>query len=280
MWQTIRDHIRDATGSDPGEDPHSVSGGCIHNACRLGDFFVKTNSADFLPMFEAEAEGLRDIAATKTIRVPEPIAWGEGQSSAYLVLEWLDLGHRGDGATMGEQLAALHRHTSPTHGWHRDNTIGSTPQPNPPTNDGIDFLRQHRLGHMFRLLHECGVRFNNADRLLDRLDEFFPGGSPPASLIHGDLWGGNASFLGDGTPVIFDPATHYADREADLAMSELFGGFGPRFYDAYRNSWPLDDGHSPRCTLYQLYHVLNHALLFGGGYASQARSMIASLIAS
>ena len=104
-------------------------------------------------------------------------------------------------------------------------------------------------------------------------------GPPPASLIHGDLWGGNASFLGDGTPVIFDPATHYADREADLAMSELFGGFSPRFYDAYHSSWPLDDGHPERRTLYQLYHTLNHALLFGGGYASQARSMIRSLIA-
>jgi len=280
MWQIIREHIRDSTGNDPGDAPQSVSGGCIHNACRLGDFFVKTNTANFLPMFEAEAEGLRDIAATKTIRVPEPVVWGEGQSTAYLVLEWLDLGHRGDGAIMGEQLAALHRHTSPTHGWHRDNTIGSTPQPNPETENGIEFLREHRLGHMLRLLDDRGVRIPGASTLLDRLDDFFPANPPPASLIHGDLWGGNASFLGDGTPVIFDPATHYADREADLAMSELFGGFGPHFYDAYRSSCPLDDGHPERRTIYQLYHILNHALLFGGGYASQARSMIAGLLSS
>jgi len=211
---------------------------------------------------------------------PNRWPWGEAQSTAYLVLEWLDLGHRGDGAIMGEQLAALHRHASPTHGWHRDNTIGSTPQPNPQTENGIEFLREHRLGHMIRLFDERSVRIPGASTLLDRLDDFFPTGPPPASLIHGDLWGGNASFLADGTPVIFDPAPHYADREADLAMSELFGGFGARFYDAYRISWTPADGHHQRRTLYQIYHILNHALLFSGGYASQARSMISTLITS
>ena len=130
---------------------------------------------------------------------------------------------------------------------------------------------------MLRLLAEHGVHIPGADPLLDRLEDFFPAGPPAASLLHGDLWGGNASFLADGTPVIFDPATHFADREADLAMTGLFGGFGPRFYDAYRSSSPLADGHQERCTIYQLYHILNHALLFGGGYASQARSMVGSL---
>ena len=275
--ETIRDAIAAVTGTRPPGSPEHVSGGCINQAARLGDFFVKTNTPDCLPMFEAEADGLRAIAATRTIRVPEPIVSGTTDSSAYLVLEWLDLGHRGDGAVLGEQLAALHRHTSPTHGWHRDNTIGATHQPNPPTPNGIEFLRDHRLGHMLRLLADRGTVIPGADSLLDRLDDFFPAGPPPASLLHGDLWAGNASFLGDGTPVIFDPATHFADREADLAMSSLFGGFSPHFYDAYRSSYPPDQGHQQRQTLYQLYHILNHALLFGGGYASQARSMIATL---
>jgi fructosamine-3-kinase len=268
--------------------PQHVGGGCINRAVRLTDgtrdYFVKLNDASQLAMFEAEAAGLAALRATRTLRVPEPLCSGIADDQAYLVMEHIPL--RGSprarsSALAGEQLAALHRTTSETFGWERDNTIGSTPQPNRPDRDWTAFWRDSRLGHQLRLAETRGYRGRLQERgarLMDRLGDLI-GHAPAASLLHGDLWGGNLGFDPSGEPVIFDPAVYYGDREADLAMTELFGGFGGDFYAAYRAAWPLDPGYSVRKTLYNLYHVLNHLNLFGGGYLSQAEGMINRLLA-
>jgi fructosamine-3-kinase len=264
----------------------SVGGGDIHQAYRIGSgarrYFVKANRAGCLPMFEAEADALRALAATQCIRVPQPVCIGTTAAQAFLVLEHLDLGDGGDAALLGEQLAHLHRVPQARFGWAHDNWIGSTPQANAWQHDWIAFWREQRLGFQLALAARNGyggALQRDGDRLLARLDALFDGYTPSPSLLHGDLWGGNHGYLADGTPVIFDPALYVGDRECDLAMSELFGGFAPDFHAAYRASWPLDAGYAVRKSLYNLYHILNHANLFGGGYAAQAARMTAALLA-
>lgn len=186
-------------------------------------------------------------------------------------------------AKMGRQLAALHRVTSENgqFGWHRDNTIGSTPQVNTPSDDWISFYRDQRLQFQFNLAgrHGAGSRLlSQGDRLMGEFHVLFDNYVPESSLLHGDLWSGNYAYTSAGDPAIFDPAVYYGDREADLAMTELFGGFGHDFYTAYDNAWPIDPGYKIRKTLYNLYHILNHFNLFGGGYASQAQGMVDSLL--
>ena len=266
----------------------AVGGGCINRGYRLqgigGEYFVKLNRPTSLPMFEAEVEGLREIAATGTVRVPHPVCTGSDHTQAWIVLEYLALGSAPHSAMarLGEQLAALHRVTSAYCGWTRDNTIGSTPQVNTQTADWIEFWRRHRLGFQLDLAARNGhggALQRDGAKLIERLPEFFAGYRPAVSLLHGDLWGGNASATIDGTPVLFDPATYYGDREADLAMTELFGGFPRGFYDAYTAAWPLDPNYRRRRGLYNLYHVLNHLNLFGGGYRTQAEGLIRQLLA-
>ncbi len=274
------------------KDVRPVSGGSINRAyvlegaskrgpCR---FFVKVNDARFGDMFEAEREGLAELAGAGAIRVPRPLAFGESEGQCWLACEYIAFGRERSGsmARLGEQLARLHRHTAPRFGWHRDNTIGSTPQPNGWHEDWLAFYRERRLLHQLDLLKSRGASSRLIDRgrrLAQHLEAFFSGYRPVPSLLHGDLWGGNRGFDEHGEPVLFDPAVYYGDREADLAMTELFGGFSDAFYDAYRAAWPLDPGYRVRRDLYNLYHVLNHANLFGGGYASQAAGMIDRLLA-
>jgi fructosamine-3-kinase len=245
-------------------------------------YFAKLNRADRLAMFEAEAEGLAELAGTGTVRAPAPICSGVDGGRAFLVLEYLAMDDRGDAAELGRRLAALHRHRQDAFGWRRDNTIGATPQPNAWLADWPDFLRQRRLGFQLDLARRRGAPtrlIDQGERLLTELQAFFQDYAPGPSLLHGDLWGGNYGYTG-GQPVLFDPAVYYGDREADIAMTELFGGFPAAFYAAYREAWPLDPGYGSRRTLYNLYHVLNHYNLFGGGYAGQAEGMIAGLLAA
>jgi fructosamine-3-kinase len=196
-------------------------------------------------------------------------------------MEHLALGGPADPVALGEGLAAMHRISRNQYGWSRDNTIGSTPQQNSPTGDWIEFWRVQRLQYQLDLAahNGAGGRLQSqGDRLLADLPALFDNYVPQASLLHGDLWSGNYAYTRAGEPAIFDPAVYYGDREADLAMTELFGGFGSDFYAAYENAWPLDSGYRVRKTLYNLYHILNHFNLFGGGYASQARGMMDSLL--
>ncbi len=247
-------------------------------------WFVKVNDAARLEMFEAEAEGLAELAAAGAIRVPRPLCSGVHEGRAYLVMEYVPMGGRGSGAAWeeaGRALAALHRHTANAFGWHRDNTIGSTPQPNGWMEEWVDFWRERRLGFQLELAARNGYG-GRLQQLGERLLEQFPAlmdHAPAPSLIHGDLWGGNLSFDDADRPVIYDPATYFGDREAEIAMTELFGGFGGAFYDAYEEAWPLDAGYRVRKTLYNLYHILNHANMFGGGYLGQAQRMMERLLA-
>lgn len=276
-----------ASGQPFVRERHAIQGGgCINRGLSLigadgRRFFTKLNNIEKLEMFEAEADGLRELAATGAIRVPTPLVSGSGGKQAFLVMEWLDLGGRGRPEQLGRQLARLHRHSQAEFGWWRDNHIGATPQQNAPLPDWIDFYRERRLRpQLERARHNAMPRrlSQRGERLLARLEGFFPGYRPAPSLLHGDLWGGNHGYV-DGAPALFDPAVYFGDREAELAMTELFGGYPEAFYAAYREAWPLDPGYRVRKRLYNLYHVLNHFNLFGGGYAAQAAAMIDKLLA-
>ncbi|MDX2244236.1 MAG: fructosamine kinase family protein [Leptolyngbyaceae cyanobacterium bins.302] len=287
MWDSIAAHISQITGQPfQVTNQRSLGGGCINAAASVSDgqqtYFVKLNQASQVAMFEAEAAGLDEMVATQTIRVPKPVCWGTAENSAYLVLEWLELGGRGSAnawAEMGRNLAAMHRATSRNgFGWKMNNTIGSTPQPNPWTADWITFWQEHRIGFQFQLARRRGGAFPKQDRLLDAIPQLLAGHDPQPSLVHGDLWSGNASVTSAGEPVIFDPATYYGDREVDLAMTELFGSFPSDFYRAYNEAYPLDSGYQQRKPLYNLYHILNHFNLFGSSYASQANRTIDQIL--
>jgi fructosamine-3-kinase len=270
----------------PGQRVH---GGSINECHRWetdgGPVFVKLASEHGYAMFEAEAAGLAELERAAAVRVPKVLALGQGGGQAFLALEWIEFGAGGNRSDehLGEQLAALHRYRAARHGFHVDDYIGSTPQPNAWEDDWVEFLRLRRLGHQLELAarHGYGGRlYDRGRRLLEVLDVFFSTYRPEPSLLHGDLWGGNWGAGADGEPVIYDPAAYYGDRETDIAMTRLFGGFGPRFYSAYVASYPLDQASGTRSTLYNLYHVLNHMNLFGGGYRAQAEQMIDSLLAS
>lgn len=278
-----------ALGSDVAADSERrVAGGSINSCARFessrGPLFVKHGETSSLEMFRAEAEGLVELSNARAVRVPEVIAVGEHQGTAFLALEWIDL-HNGSASSeskLGELLAAQHRVTRERFGWHRDNTIGSTPQVNRPGDDWVEFVRERRLLPQLALARRNGAGADLIDsghRLCESLGRFLDGHRPLPSLLHGDLWGGNWGVDASGAPVLFDPAVYFGDREADLAMTRLFGGFGAPFYAAYEAAWPLDAGAATRVTLYNLYHVLNHFNLFGGGYQRQALSMIQRLLA-
>lgn len=272
MWTQIAEHIsQNQPEFKKIESRRSVSGGCINQGYAVSDgdftYFVKLNEAASIAMFAAEALGLQQIGKTNTIRVPNPICWGVAESSAYIVLEWLHLGallqnsvegnppHRFCAGTtnswqkMGQNLAAMHRNISSSgFGWEQNNTIGSTPQINNWTTDWVKFYIEHRLGYQFQLAKKRGGRFPQQEQLLASLPQLLSHQVQP-SLVHGDLWGGNAACTQDGEPVIFDPATYYGDREVDIAMTELFGGFPAAFYRAYNEGFPLDPGYEQRKTL-------------------------------
>jgi protein-ribulosamine 3-kinase len=286
-WTVIAAQISHAIGTPfTVEKAFPVGGGCINRAYRLeGDgkqFFIKLNNARSLSMFEAEAAGLQEIRSSHALRVPEPLCWGKDDSSAWLVLEYVEMGGglQSSATALGSELAAMHHVSSEQFGWDRDNTIGATPQANNRSSDWVEFWRRHRLGYQLQLARMNGYSGRlqtQGEQLIERLDMFFPE-QPVASLLHGDLWSGNYSFDDRGRPVLFDPAVYYGDRETDLAMTELFGGFSHDFYAAYQEAYPLDPGYGARKSLYNLYHILNHLNLFGGGYLRQADQMISRLL--
>ena len=267
------------------EQQGSVGGGCINQAMRVrhGEttYFVKLNSANRLDMFAAEALGLQELRRADGLHIPEPVCWGENGESAWLVMENLELGGSSQPVALGEALAAMHQITQPQYGWQQDNTIGSTLQVNTPSDGWVEFWRERRLQFQLELAARSGAPntlLSRGELLLELFPALFEDHYPEASLLHGDLWSGNYAYTSAGKPAIFDPAVYYGDREAELAMTELFGGFGSDFYAAYNNAWPLDAGYTVRKTLYNLYHILNHFNMFGGGYGSQAQRMIDSLL--
>jgi len=287
-WNLVASAISDATRR-PFKllNVSSILGGDINEAFHLTasdgtHYFIKLNSANHQPLFQAEISGLESLAASRSIRTPRPITHGIAGQHSFLVLEYLELKSHGDAQALGTQLAALHRHTAKQFGYAQDNFIGTTAQPNGWDNNWLTFWREQRLGFQLQLAKQNGYGGKLQQlgaQLQDALAEFFSDYTPQASLLHGDLWSGNYAYLADGTPLIFDPACYYGDRESDLAMTELFGGFPASFYTAYQTAYPLAPGYKTRRELYQLYHILNHANLFGAGYAKQAEQIMLKLLA-
>jgi fructosamine-3-kinase len=289
QWAVLAEALSRATGDRVHSTPAArVHGGCINESFRWesssGPLFVKVAEAAKLAMLEAEADGLRELAQANAVRVPTVRASGATAGHAFLALEWLEFGTSSaqSETRLGELLAWQHRVSAPRFGWHRDNTIGSTPQPNTWCDDWVTFFRERRLAFQLELARKNGhggALVQRGARLLELMGAFFASHRPVPSLLHGDLWGGNWSVDSSGQPVLFDPAVYFGDREADIAMTRLFGGFGNAFYTAYHATWPLDQAAGTRRALYNLYHVLNHLNLFGGGYGEQARTMIDRLLA-
>jgi protein-ribulosamine 3-kinase len=253
------------------ESARSAAGGCIHHCYEVRiagkPRFLKINDARYADAFAAEADGLIALH-DNGLPVPGAVAHGSAAGQSYLLLEYLELKSKGDFAALGRMLAAAHRKPGPRFGWARDNYIGSTPQLNGWHDDWPQFWRERRLRPQLELAARNGFRLDAADPAA-----MLKNHRPQPSLLHGDLWSGNAGFTREG-PVVFDPAVYYGDREADLAMTELFGGFPRAFYEAYNETWALDAGYARRKPLYNLYHLLNHLNLFGGGYLGQVKAAL------
>ena len=283
LFTALREHDIRVSAKDM---PRPVGGGDISSAWRIraGNqaVFLKTGPASALDMFLAEADGLKELAKTDAIRVPKVLGCICSGKESVLALEWIDFELASESIEwiLGRNLANLHRCTADRFGWHRDNTIGSTPQCNSWSDDWVQFFGVHRLEYQLALASRNGF---NGDlqtmgvRLHHNLGQYFSDYWPEPSLLHGDLWGGNWA-AADSVPVIFDPAVYYGDRETDIAMTKLFGGFGTAFYEGYEETWPLAAGHAEREGLYQLYHVLNHLNLFGAAYLSRAEGLLRKLI--
>jgi len=271
-----------------------VAGGCIHNAWQLEfcdgrRLFLKSNQAAAFPLLEAEADGLRALAAAAPpgLQIPIPLACSVVAQQAVLLLPWLALAPGPAPSAwqqLGQGLAQLHRQSlrcgpgQGRFGWHCANFIGATPQPNSWQQSWVFCFVEQRLGHQFDLAQAAGRPFGRAAALLQRAWQLLADHTPDPALVHGDLWSGNAGLLEGGGAALFDPAIYRADREVDLAMAQLFGGFPPQFFSAYEAEWPLPAGSRGRLELYNLYHLLNHAHLFGGGYRQQAQACMERLL--
>ena len=272
-----------------------VAGGSIHRSWRLdlvdgSRAFLKTNRHGALPWLQAEVEGLEALAACApaTLVLPRPLACERVGDQAVLLMSWLELSPSSDPGgwhRCGLDLAALHRaslgsgHGQGCFGWSRDTVIGAMPQPNGWHRDWAAFFVEQRLAHQLRLAAASGLRFNSTEPMLRWASSHLQGHQPEPVLVHGDLWRGNADLLDGGGAALYDPAVHRADREVDLAMARLFGGFPAPFFAGYQQGWPLPPDAASRVELYNLYHLLNHANLFGGGYVHQAQQVIDALVA-
>lgn len=294
-WQSISHHISQSIGTSfTMTEKTSIGGGSINDAYKItginhkheqANYFVKLNSAELEYMFQVEFDSLNELSRADLMQIPKPICYGtakqtNGLTKSYLVLEYLAMTSRGDARAMGRALAQMHKISSKHYGWYQNNIIGSTPQSNQYHSDWLSFWRDERMIPQFKMLYDKGYRsylMPLSDTLLKQLDTLLKNHNPPASLLHGDLWSGNYAYNKKSQPVIFDPALYYGDRETDLAMTELFGGFNADFYFSYNEIWPLDEKYKTRKTLYNLYHILNHANLFGTSYLNQAMNMMQRL---
>lgn len=286
-WPDIIDQIQQNTGlTIDSRHLSPVTGGCINTAYLLGigkqQVFIKTNCRNRLKMFEAEAEGLCQIANARAVRVPEVLCTGVSEDTAFIAMQAIQFSAPVTSSyrNFGQQLAALHHHRESRYGASLDNTIGSTPQTNSWSDDWCQFWRDHRLGFQLDLArrnHAPAALIDDGLRLRDECKSLFKH-KPKASCLHGDLWQGNWAFDHTGLAVIFDPAHYFGDRETDIAMTTLFGRAPVDFYAAYHSAYKLDDGYSVRETFYNIYHILNHYNLFGGGYATQAHNMVQNVL--
>jgi fructosamine-3-kinase len=284
MWHFISEQISECIQQDfICDNVRDVKAGDSHKAYKISDgkqrFFVKINEKVQLPNFEAEVEGLTHLSNTQLFKVPNVICTGLVSTHSFLVLEYIAM-TQGNGQNwfhFGQALAELHKnHTQKMYGWQTDNFIGLTPQPNLWQKKWTSFFSEQRIGFMLQLLSEKGHDLANIDSVIESVNCLLAGHNPRSSMLHGDLWKSNAGFH-KNQPVLFDPAFYFGDREIDLAMTELFGRFPESFYQGYADIWPLEVDYQYRKPIYQLYHVLNHALLFGGHYIDRANITLKNL---
>ncbi len=287
LEEPLKEALRSIGDDSPVTGARSVAGGCINNAMRLetarSAYLLKWNSNPLPDMFLVEVDGLKEMQATGTVRVPEPYTAANPKDGApgFILMEWLEAPKDAGGIDfeqLGRQLAEMHRHgpaglDAAAYGLGYDNYIGPTRQLNGWESDWVGFYRERRLRPQMELAQRSGRmpsdRRHRLERLMERLDEWLGGVPRRPALIHGDLWGGNVMAGPGGLPALIDPAIYYADREAELAYTELFGGFNSTFYASYRETWPLEPGYRDRRDLYNLYHLLNHLNIFGESYGHQ-----------
>jgi|AntRauTorckE6833_2_1112554.scaffolds.fasta_scaffold01157_3 fructosamine-3-kinase len=261
----------------------TIGGGSINDAWRLdtetGPFFLKYNNAGKFPaMFEKEARGLELLASAGAIKVPEVIHYDSTGIDAYLLLEYLEPGVIKDGfwEQFGQELAMLHRNSNDYFGLDHDNYMGSLYQYNSPHHDWPGFFVEQRLEKQVAMAKNDGAIGSGDvalfDKLYPRLDTFFPQEAP--ALVHGDLWSGNFMAVSTGKAAIIDPAAYYGHREVDIAMSTLFGSFSNAFYTAYNEAYPMEQGWQERLDIYNLYPLMVHVNLFGGGYMASVKRIL------
>lgn len=262
-----------------------VGGGCISNATQVQTeherVFLKWTPKSESPLLYAEVTGLRALSAVEAdLIIPRVRFITERDApNGVLILDWINSGNPRPGfwAAFANGLASLHRHTAPAYGFDEDNFIGRTPQANGWRSTWPEFFLEQRLDPQARLARSNG-RWRKAwdgpfDQLTRRLGDLLPE-KPPASMLHGDLWSGNFMVSSEGIAALIDPAVYFGDRETDLALSRLFGGFAPDFYASYEENWPLEAGADDRIPIYNLYHVLNHLNLFGESYSGSVDSIL------
>ncbi|MDQ6988288.1 MAG: fructosamine kinase family protein [Mariprofundaceae bacterium] len=271
-------------------DWKGVSGGCIHQSWLVSSsaglsFFIKTNQSSAFAMFEAEALGLQTISqalsSDNPLRIPEVLAVGQNQAHAWLVLSAIEINAGSPAQTsLGHGLALLHQQQAPAFGFEQHNFIGESPQNNTWQTHWSDFFTEQRLNAQYKLAEQHGIAFHFTaawQTLRPLIPKILDGHTSQPCLLHGDFWAGNFAYDMQANPYIFDPAVYYGDPECDLAMSALFGGFETSFYAAYHEVIPQKEGYAQRKKLYNLYHVLNHANLFGGAYIGQSIQMMQEL---
>ena len=292
-FTSLSEAIRTCFNADASKaDIRSMAGGDINEAALLSladerRFFVKLNRANRLSFFKTEQTGIAALASTQAISVPQVFAVGTDGGRAFLIEAYLPSGKRQPDffESFGRRLAAMHRADSTAFvpcgrfGFTEDNYIGASPQDNTPAAGWISFFREHRLAPQLAMAkNKLGANdLRAAEWLVEHLEDFLIEPEQP-SLLHGDLWGGNYMTGPDGAAWLIDPAAYVGHREADLAMTQLFSGFSPAFYDAYQEAWPLQPGYAARRDLYNLYHMLNHLNLFGSAYLPSVRRILAEYV--
>ncbi|HHF2856802.1 TPA: fructosamine kinase family protein [Vibrio diabolicus] len=286
MWQAISQQLSDTLLFEYQiTEKVRLSGGDISESYMINDgeqrYFVKINDREFLSKFEVEAESLHLLRETSTLFVPEVVLVGKTKNASFLILNYLPTKPLEDGPNsfkLGQQLAHLHQWGEQKEfGFDTDNYLGSTLQPNKWHKKWCVFFAEQRIGWQLQLLKEKGVTLVDIDDFIDVVKQLLANHAPEPSLLHGDLWNGNAALTACG-PICYDPACYWGDKECDIAMTELFGGFQPEFYQGYESVMPLSAGYQERKDIYNLYHVLNHCNLFGGHYLEQAQQVINKII--
>jgi len=285
MWQDVEQAIKRETGDAfKIRDKQAISGGDINQAFKVSngdkDYFVKINDKDHISHFEAEAYALEQIDKVHQISCPRVIAYDSSTEQSFLILNFIPFcsASSTNWYILGQQLAHMHKKSSHgQYGWQTDNYIGDTLQPNTWSSNWRTFFAEQRIAWQLQLLSEKSVKLGDIDHIAEVCHDALLHHITNPCLVHGDLWQGNLGFT-KSEAVIFDPACYYGDREVDIAMTELFGYLPKEFYQGYQDVYPLKQGFEQRKVIYNFYHILNHANLFGGVYIEQAKAILSRIM--